>query len=327
MTTTVNTTPKTPAASAPKMIPYNVAKTFGFGPVNAEIGGFDKPSRFSPAVDANYELRKDLMMDILAWWLIGDGEGLYLTGPSGSGKSSLIRQICGMLNLPLQHMVGHNRLEFPEMVTTVHIVNGNTVVSYGPLARAMKYGHVFLLDEIDLIDPSTNAALNEIIQGRPLTIPETGEVIVPHPLFKFIATGNTRGSNDSLGVYQGTTGQNMAFMDRFWVVEVGYAEKEVELKILQQIVNAPQNVLEKMIEVANAVRDAFMGNSQDGAACEITFSTRTLVRWAKGAAYFKPLAKQGKNPMLYSLDLALCNRATKETRAFIQGMVTRVFGE
>lgn len=323
---TIMTTPAN-AATTPKMIPYNVAQTFGFGPKNAEIAGYEKPNRFSPAVDIHYELRKDLIMDILAWWLVGSGEGLYLTGPSGSGKSSIIRQICGLLNLPLQHMVGHNRLEFPEMVTTVHIVDGNTAVSYGPLARAMKFGHVFLLDEIDLIDPSTNAALNEIIQGRPLTINETGEVINPHPLFKFIATGNTRGSNDSLGVYQGTTGQNMAFMDRFWVVEVGYAKPEVELKILQKILPAPQDVLEKMIEVANAVRAAFMGNSQDGAACEITFSTRTLVRWGKAAAYFKPLAKTGVNPMHYALDLALCNRATPETSKFVHEIVKRVFGE
>jgi cobaltochelatase CobS len=314
--------------NAPCLQNYNLVKTFGGGaPAKAEVAGFDRPTPFTPAIDSQYEFRNEILTDVFGWWLMGEGEGLFLTGPSGSGKSSLIRQVCARLCLPMQHLVGHARLEFPEMVSTIHITNGNTRVSYGPLARAMKYGHVFLLDEVDLIDPSTNAALNEVIQGKPLTVPETGEVIQPHPMFKFIATGNTRGGQDHHGLYQGTVGQNLAFMDRFWTVEVGYPAMETELRILKQAASLPEEILRSMIEVAHGVRDAFMGENDEAHSCELTFSTRTLLRWSKAMAYFGPMGKKtGIDPIVYSLEKALTNRANPETKRFIHELTQRVFG-
>jgi len=204
----MNTLKNISEAPTPKPIVYNVVNTFPgcvSASKSAELMGFDIPDRYTPEGDPGYQFRKPILSDVTAWWLIGcKSEGLFLTGPSGSGKSSIIREICARLNLPMQHMVGHNRLEFPEMVSQIHLVSGQTRVLLGPLAKAMKYGHVFLLDEVDLIDPSTNAALNEVLQGNALTIPETGEVIRPHATFRFIATGNTHGGQDRTGVYQGT---------------------------------------------------------------------------------------------------------------------------
>lgn len=323
----------TPQAQAPvqKVIALDVAATFGcYAPNGLKVKGFDRPGRHTPELEANYELRPEVVSQVMAWWAIGRGEGLYLTGPSGSGKSSLVRQICAMMGYGLQHMVGHARLEFPEMVSTIHIRNGNTVVTPGPLAKAMREGQVFLLDEIDLIDPSTNAALNEVLQGKPLTIPETGEVIKPHELFRFVATGNTAGAADSTGLFQGTVQQNAAFMDRFWHIPVGYPSADVEEKILRglpPLKNAPKAIIDKMIQVAHAVRDAYMGENSDGQACEVTMSTRTLKRWAMGMAYFKPLSSKGQDPAMVALDLALCNRANPESAAFIRGIAQRVFGE
>ena len=329
----MNTLKNISEAPTPKPIAYNVVSTFPecVCAKNAEVIGFDIPDKYTPEADPGYQLRKPILSDVIAWWLIGcKSEGLFLTGPSGAGKSSIIREICARLNLPMQHMVGHNRLEFPEMVSQIHLVNGQTRVLLGPLAKAMKYGHVFLLDEIDLIDPSTNAALNEVLQGSPLTIPETGEVIRPHATFRFIATGNTHGGQDRTGLYHGTVGQNMAFMDRFFVVQVGYPPAEIEIEILRNAVpGVPDEILDKMVQVANHVRDAFMGVNQEADACDITFSTRTLIRWLRYAAYYKHMgtaAMGGKTSFAYALDRALLNRASEEAKAFISGVVQRVFG-
>jgi cobaltochelatase CobS len=199
---------------------------------------------------------------------------------------------------------------------------------YGPLALAMKYGGVFLLDEIDLLDPATAAGLNGMLDGEPLCIPENGsEIITPHPLFRFAATANTNGGSDETGLYQGTLRQNLAFMDRFWLCEINYPTAEAEENLLAlKAKNLPEELRKKMVEFANEVRKLFMGESSDfNDTIEVTFSTRTLIRWADLTVRFQPLANQGIQPVTYALDRALGYRATRETRSFLHELAQRIF--
>lgn len=83
------------------------------------------------------------------------------------------------------------------------------------------------------------AGLNSILDGAPLCIPENGgELIVPHPMFRFAATANTNGGSDKTGLYQGTMRQNLALMDRFVLCEVTYPKPEAEEQLLEK--TAPQ---------------------------------------------------------------------------------------
>lgn len=169
---------------------------------------------------------------------------------------------------------------------------------YGPLALAMKYGGVFLCNEIDLLDPSTAAGLNSILDGAPLCIPENGgELIMPHPMFRFAATANTNGGSDETGLYQGTMRQNLALMDRFVLCEVAYPKPEAEEQLLEKTApQLPEALRKKMVEYANEVRRLFMGesgNSYNTASIEITFSTRSLLRWADLTIRYQPLARAG----------------------------------
>ena len=138
--------------------------------------------------------------------------------------------------MPLM-ITGHSLLEFPEMVGHHTVFQDSMHYEYGPLAQAMRHGGLFLLNEIDLLDPSTAAGLNSVLDGYPLTIPENnGELIMPHPMFKFAATANTNGGSDPSGLYQGVLRQNIAFMDRFVLVEAGYMAESQELGILKNYV-------------------------------------------------------------------------------------------
>ena len=93
-------------------------------------------------------------------------------------------------------VTGHSRLEFPELIGHHIVRQGNMEFEYGPLALAMKFGGLFLLNEIDLLEPSTAAWPNSILDGQPLCIPENGgELIVPHPMFRFAATANSNGGS------------------------------------------------------------------------------------------------------------------------------------
>jgi cobaltochelatase CobS len=96
---------------------------------------------------------------------------LYVFGPAGSGKTSLIKQLAAKLNYPVFDITGHGRLEFPDMVGHLTVEDSNMTFQYGPLALAMKFGGLFLLNEIDLLDPATAAGLNGILDGDPLRLP------------------------------------------------------------------------------------------------------------------------------------------------------------
>jgi len=291
------------------------------------IKGYSAPNSFTPEIDKDY-LFHESSRDMIVWFM-SSSEPFYLFGPTGSGKSSLIKQLAAKLNYPVFAITGHGRLEFQDMVGHLTVEKGNMRFQYGPLALAMKYGGLLLLDEIDLLDSSTAAGLNSILDGAPLCIAENeGEVIAPHPLFRFAATANTNGGTDETGLYQGTLRQNLAFMDRFWLSEIDYPSPESEGKLLlMKAGHLPAELRTKMVEFAGEVRKLFMGDNQADftQSIEVTFSTRTLIRWADLISRFQPLANQGIQPVSYALDRALGYRATKETRSFLHELVQRIF--
>ncbi len=45
---------------------------------------------------------------------------------------------------------------------------------YGPLALAVKYGHLLIINEMDLAEPAELAGLNDILEGAPLVIAQNG---------------------------------------------------------------------------------------------------------------------------------------------------------
>ncbi|SMC28086.1 cobaltochelatase CobS [Desulfacinum hydrothermale DSM 13146] len=270
----------------------------------------------------DYKFRLDLLRDYLAWWKIGENEGLYLTGPTGSGKTSLVLQAAARMNVPVYRATGHARLELADLVGH-YVVNdsGGMVFEYGPLSRAVRDGGIFLFDEIDAADPSVLVGLNSILDGSPLQIPEKGGEIIPvHQQFRFVATGNTNGGGDESGEYAGTQKLNMAFLDRFWMLTVSYPDKQTEVDLLESLGIVPQ-IGEKFVEVANLIRQQFLSDEYE-TRINITMSTRTLVRWVKLALFFK----KRSDSVYYALERALLMRASARDREAVQELVQRVFG-
>jgi cobaltochelatase CobS len=299
---------------------------FSGSPSGRMVRGFTSATPFTPVVDANYifhEHSRDLVV-----WFLGTPEPLYVFGPCGCGKTSCVRQLAARLNYPVFEVTGHARLEFPELVGHHIVRDGNMEFEYGPLALAMKYGGLFLCNELDLLEPSTAAGLNGILDRQPLCIPENGgELIPPHTMFRFAATANTNGGSDETGLYQGALRQNIAFMDRFCLCEAGYPKPEAEERLLEKTAGQlPADLRKKMVEYANEVRRLFMGEAENlHSGLEITFSTRTLIRWADLTVRYQPLSRQGIQPVAHALDRALGFRACRETRAMLHELVQRVF--
>lgn len=306
----------------------DAGEIFSGQPSGRMVKGYAAPCAHTPAVDSDY-LFHDAMRELVVWFM-NPSDPLYVFGPTGSGKSSLIRQVAAKLNYPVFEITAHGRLEFADLAGHLTVENGSMRFQHGPLALAMTFGGLFLLNEIDLLDPATAAGLNGVLDGSPLCLPENGgEVISRHPMFRFVATANTNGGSDDSGLYQGTLRQNLAFMDRFWLCEIGYPDSDAEIRLLERLApSLPDDLRRTMVDYANQVRRLFIGegdNQQPGETIELTFSTRTLIRWADLTQRFQPLARQGVQPVIHALDRALGFRASRGTRALLHELGQRMF--
>ena len=311
-----------------QIIDLDAGILFSGQPSGRMIKGFSAPCSHTPATDPTY-LFHDAIRELVVWFM-NPSDPLYVFGPTGSGKTSLIRQVAAKLNYPVFDVTGHNRLEFNDLAGHLSVENGSMRFQYGPLALAMKFGGLFLLNELDLLDPATVTGLNGVLDGAPLCLPENGgELITPHPMFRFIATANTNGAADETGLYEGTLRQNLAFMDRFWLCEISYPHPDAETQLLERLApSLPADLRRTMVDFANQVRRLFIGegdNQQPGETIEITFSTRTLIRWANLTQRFQPLARLGVQPVSYALDRALGYRASRSTRALLHELGQRMF--
>ena len=292
------------------------------------IQGYAQPSAYTPAVNPDY-LFHESSRDIVVW-LMNPADPLYVFGPTGCGKTSCIKQLAARLNYPVFEVTGHGRLEFADLLGHLAVKDDNMVFEYGPLALAMRHGAILLLNEIDLASPEVAAGLNSVLDGSPLCIAENGgELVTPHPMFRFIATANTNGGGDDTGLYQGTQRQNLAWLDRFTLCEMGYPAPDVEKALLARRFPAlPEEITHKLVDFAGEVRKLFMGEGDNhdlAGTIEVTLSTRTLLRWAELTARFQPLAHQGIQPVTYALDRALGFRASRETRAMLHELAQRIF--
>lgn len=298
------------------------------------VGGFDQPSERTPRLRPNY-IAPAWMREVIMWFIHGDGEPLYISGPTGAGKTQGVKQAAAMLNYPVYEITGHNRLETPELVGHFALRNGSTEWVDGPLTLAMRRGGLFLLNEIDLLEPSTATGLNSILDGSPLCIADTAEVVEPADGFRFVGTANTNGSGDANGLYVGTLRQNAAFQNRFLHVEASYLAAEQERVLLKTAApSVPDEVFDQMQRLTGAVRAMLTGDEITdkglsgfgGDQLQVPISTRSLLRWAYWTEKLAPMRKAGVNVLEKALDMSIANSCDSASRNTLHELLQRLVG-
>jgi len=315
--------------------PFSVATTFGFNiPKEVTVEGYKDVEVRVPKRDNDYVFIQGWVSDFLAWFAHGRPDGLHVFGETGCGKSSLILQVCSRLNIPVERPPVQKDLSWSDLIGFYTVIDGDTVFQEGPLTLAMRYGRLFLLDEGDTIDPDVNAGLYAILEGAPLVLSQQGGMVIePAEGFGIVTTGNSAGAGDQDGFYSGIQTQSIAYMDRFWTVEMGHLPKDVEVILLKKkSPSLSDEMLGRMVDYANIVRKLFKGVDEGDYSSvlpqvNVTFSTRSLIRWSKQTVLFKGKAATGISPIHYALDRSLAYRAYPEARNGLHEIAQRIFGE
>lgn len=281
-------------------------------PLRQKLDGI--PEEAYPGITPGYVFKPILLKKLLRFFSGAPiaRRNLLLLGEPGTGKTSVILEIAGRLNIPVFSMACSGKTRFAHMVGGYELVGGATRWRDGPLVQAMRTGGVFLANEITRLDPGEQMNLAEVLDGSAtLTIPDTGEVVRAHSLFRFVATGNTGGYGDETGAYAGERTSSVAFLDRFQKIEVQHLDPDEEKALLQKLVpDLPEAVVRAMTALAAEVRKNFVGR---GGNLRTILSTRSLCVWALEASAYAKI-KGIDDPLSEALHDTVLNGAPEEDR-------------
>lgn len=294
---------------------------FGVGP-EAPMEVREVESPFIPERDDAYMFREDLVRALMIWHSGIAGRNFLVHGPTGSGKSSLIEQFANRMGIPVFRVPCHSRSEFGEFTGQLTVKqDGSTEFVYGALPRAMREGAIMLFDEFNFIPAGVTGALNTVLDGGPLLLPETGEIIKPHPNFRIAATGNGVDQGDDAAAFRGIQRMNLALVQRFLVTKVDYLDPLEEAKALHH--NAPGlpgSMIEDLIKSATDIRNAFVKGD-----LETTLGTRVLVKMCRILnARLNKVEEDALAEVKFSLGLTLTNGAKQSDARAIEGTLERI---
>lgn len=157
---------------------------------------------------------------------------VYVQGLSGNGKTHMIQQACANIGREVFRVQINPETDEDDLIGGIRLKNGDTVFEEGPVITAMRRGALLLLDEIDR---STNKimCLQGVLEGNPVMIKKTQEVVTPAPGFNVIATANTRGRGDNDGRFTAAAFIDDAFLERFHLtLRQPYPCADIERRIL-----------------------------------------------------------------------------------------------
>lgn len=268
-----------------------------------------------PEVDSNYifdvEILKNAMLGLEL------NIPVYTWGHSGVGKSTFWEQICNRTGRPMIRVQHTVNTEESHIVGQWTVREGATKFELGPLAVAMQKGWVYLADEYDFGSPSVLSVYQSVLEGKALVIKEAdaaNRIIKPHPNFRIVATGNTNGSGDDTGLYQGTSIQNEANYDRFGVtLQVRYMREELETAMIAAQAKISPDEAKRMVQFGQLIREAY-----DGSKISKPISPRALINAA--------LLGHRRNSWRQGINLAFSNKLNRVDREVADTTAQRIFG-
>ncbi len=239
---------------------------------------------------------------------------LYISGMSGNGKTFMVEQATAKAKREYIRVQISPETDEDDLIGGFRLIDGETIFQKGPVIKAMERGAILLIDEIDR---ATNKimCLQGVLEGNPVLLKKTGEVINPAPGFNVIATANTKGRGSDDGRYSAASIIDDAFLERFVAsIDQAYAPSNVEKTILTKHAAKydvdDSEFIEKLVSWSTVIRKTF----EDDAIDEVV-STRRLCHIVKTHSVFNDRSK--------SIELCI-NRFDNETKTAFLDLYTKI---
>jgi len=192
---------------------------------------------------------------------------VYITGLSGNGKTLMVEQACARTNTSYIRVQITPETDEDDLIGGFRLVNGETVFAEGPVIKAMKSGALLLIDELDR-GSNKIMCLQGVLEGKPILIKKTGEVVSPAPGFNVIATANTKGKGSDDGRFIAASIIDEAFLERFTItVEQPYPslaiEKKIVLKHMEKFGKSDLQFAELLSQWSETIRKTFEDDGID----------------------------------------------------------------
>ena len=229
----------------------------------------------------------------------------FVSGLSGNGKTFMIEQACAKLKREYVRVQISPETDEDDLIGGFRLIKGETVFQKGPVLKAMEAGAILMIDEIDR---GTNKimCLQGVLEGKPVLIKKTGEVVEPKDGFNIIATANTKGKGSEDGRYSGATIIDDAFLERFTItLEQTFPAIKTEEKIVMKHMKKFETIDEEFATLLVGWADAIRKTFYDEGIDEV-ISTRRLCHIVQTFSIFNKREKA----------IALCvNRFDEDTKA------------
>ncbi|XP_062982036.1 von Willebrand factor A domain-containing protein 8 [Elgaria multicarinata webbii] len=223
-----------------------------------------------------------VMEDMLKDFLLG--EHLLLVGNQGVGKNKVVDRFLHLLNRPREYLQLHRDTTVQSLTLQPSVKDGLIVYEDSPLVKAVKKGHVLVIDEADKAPTNVTCILKTLVEsgemilsdGRRLVTNSAGvngreNVVVIHPDFRMIVLANRPGFPFLGNDFFGTLG------DIFSCHAVDNPKPNSELAMLRLYgPEVPEPALQKLVAAFGELRSL-----ADQGIINYPYSTREVVNIVK----------------------------------------------
>jgi len=197
------------------------------------------------------------------------GYPLHLSGPAGTGKTTLALHLAGLLNQPIMLLYGDEEFGSSDLIggskgyatkrlvdNFIHSVvkteeSSKTMWMDERLTIACRSGYTLVYDEFSRSHAEANNVLLSILEEGIIAMPKGsphGSFLNVHPNFRAIFTSNP---DEYAGVYTPPS----ALLDRMVTIKMGNYDRETEVAITQAKSGLPHEDANKIVNIVRIARE------------------------------------------------------------------------